>query len=392
MTRSKLLSTLIVGSCVLGTLTSCSAPLTKEGKRKAQALRQHQLELSEDLGLSRGYQAESVLENLNNPSSISFSAPGAISENGLLTVCDSGNGQVLLVHIDENYNRFKTQGSSANLRSKRKSSAQWVVGASGLQTEYWKTDPQSFKVGPLSALWVDRSTLAISDAGKPDGQEKILFMDFQNTSFASNSSKANKVRTSTAFAGEGNFCGISLAPDNTIYICGQGSDAQTYILQADITAEQPELKAFVSSDEKGIAIDSPMQTLVYGDSLLVLYSGKGGIEDGLIAQWSLQDGSLLAQWKLPGLMDPMGMDFIPGTDRLVVVDNNWSLTEVLAGKLAIVDLPSGSDEANVDIIASNLKGPTACGFGPDHKLYIAQLGEAFDQNKGNVIVVDGFVD
>ena len=96
-----------------------------------------------------------------------------------------------------------------------------------------------------------------------------------------------------------------------------------------------------------------------------------------------------AQWTLPGLADPMGMDRIPGTDRLAVVDNRWSLTAVGAGKLGSVTLTEGGGEAGVDILAEGLEGPVSCAFGPDGRLYVTTLGAAFDKDLGQVLAISG---
>ena len=35
-------------------------------------------------------------------------------------------------------------------------------------------------------------------------------------------------------------------------------------------------------------------------------------------------------------------------------------------------------------------GPVACAFGPDRRLYVAELGEMFDQGKGRIVAISGF--
>jgi hypothetical protein len=124
-------------------------------------------------------------------------------------------------------------------------------------------------------------------------------------------------------------------------------------------------------------------------SILALYSGAGGKDDGLIVQWNIKTGKVVKQWTLPGLTDPMGFARVPETRSLVVVDNNWALTEVKPGRLARVNLVRDADEAKVRVIADNLHGPVSCAFGPDGDLYIAQLGSEFDKDKGQIIAVSG---
>ena len=43
----------------------------------------------------------------------------------------------------------------------------------------------------------------------------------------------------------------------------------------------------------------------------------------------------------------------------------------------------------MQVLGRNLRGPVSCAFGPDGRLYVAQLGEAFDQGVGNVLALDG---
>lgn len=321
--------------------------------------------MGQDWGLKEGYRGEVVVDGLCNPSSVTFNS------DGQLTICDSGNGRVLLV---------------------RKGEA--TVFATGFPTEYWKVDAETgtkrFRLGPLSSVWVDSNTLAVTNAGEKDGEETVLFFDGRGP--VTRGKATNSVGpTSDAEAdkGEGNLCGLSISEDGkTLYLAGQGADAKTWVLSVDVAGRK--LSPLLSADDAGIEINSPMDTLVWDESnLLVLYSGAGGKEDGLIVQWDLETKKPVRQWTLPGLNDPMGFARIPGSDELVVVDNNWSLTAVQPGKLARVSLTAKSGPANVDVIADELLGPVACRFAPDGDLYIAQLGKEFDKNYGQVLKVSG---
>jgi hypothetical protein len=320
-----------------------------------------------DIGLKDGYTATIALDGLKNPSSVSFRA-----SDGALTVCDSGNGRVLLV-TDGKMQEFIT----------------------GFATEHWKTDKETketrFKLGPLSAVWVG-DQLAVTDAGQKDGQETINFYSAAGSADKA-IAKTNPVAKTTEDAidaGEGNLCGMSLSIDGkTLYVGGQGADGKSWVLSCDTTDKK--LAPLFSADDNGITTNSPMQTLaVMGGKVLVLYSGKGGADDGLIVEWNIESKKPERQWKLPGLFDPMGMALLTGSqDKLAVVDNNWALKEVKDGRLAIVELVDGAENAKIDIIATKLKGPVSCSFGPDKKLYVAQLGEKFDADKGSVLVIDG---
>ncbi|MEQ8768275.1 MAG: hypothetical protein RL885_30510 [Planctomycetota bacterium] len=318
-----------------------------------------------DVGLKDGYSSVIVFSGLNNPSDVSF------SPDGDLTICDSGNGRVVMMKDGETTDYI-----------------------TGFTTEYWKpaTDdsPNRFKLGPLSSVWIG-DTLVVTDGGKKDGEETLLF--FSGKGEASSGTATNSIPPTSedeADKGEGNLTGLSKTSDGkTIYVAGQGADAKTWILACDV--ESKKLEPVFSADDNGITVNSPMETLVLDNGkVLGLYSGAGGKEDGMIVQWNPETNTPDKMWTLPGLNDPMGMAAIPGTSEYAVVDNNWSLTEVQDGKLARVQLPEGGGEAKVDVLGTKLKGPVSCEFGPDGRLYIAQLGAEFDKNMGNIIAVDGF--
>ncbi|QDU65871.1 hypothetical protein [Engelhardtia mirabilis] len=324
----------------------------------------------QNLGLVAGLTAERILDGLNNPAGLAFAS------DGRLAICSAGTGR-------ENGNGIVQI---------------WQDGSVGdyitaFPTEYWKVGkdgaPDRFKVGPLGAAWLDDGRLAVSNAGLGDGAETILFFDGSGT--AADGSASNSVGPTSddaADKGEGNLTGFSVSPGGArIFVCGQGADAKTWVLTCDV--EELELATFASADDHGIAINSPMQTLPWDDdTILVLYSGAGGVEDGLIVQWNA-DGTPKAQWTLPRLADPMGMARIPGTSDLAVVDNNWNLERVQSGQLGRVSLAPGGGEARVKILAHALRGPVSCTFGPDGRLYVAQLGPEFDADKGNVVAISG---
>ncbi len=317
------------------------------------------------LGMSEGFSASLILEGLNNPSGVSF------SDSGALTVCDSGNGSVILFVDGEPTDHI-----------------------TGFPTEFWKVNAEAgtkaFGLGPLSAVWRG-DTLAVTNAGAKDGEETVQF--YSAAGVASGAEQTNAVGSTTeesADKGEGNLTGMCTDGDDTLYVCGQGFDGKSWLLRA--TRSTKELVAFASADDAGVSVNSPMQSMMWDDdTVLVLYSGAGGKEDGTIAAWNTESGALEGSYTLPGVKDPMGMDRIPGTDELAVVDNNWSLTEVLPGSLVRVSLPEGDGtECSVSTITSELRGPVSCAFGPDGRLYVAQLGTEFDSDKGQVIAVSGF--
>jgi hypothetical protein len=320
-----------------------------------------------DLGLAQGYRAEVVADGLMNPSFVSF-RPGS----GELTICDTGNGRVLLIGED---------GSRHAL-------------IQGMAVEYWKPMPDGqdlYRVGPLSAVWINDSTLAVTDGGMPDGQEAVIFFHISGYA-AEERGRTNTIGPTTDLAddkGEGNLTGMSLSADGRrLWVCGQGSDVRTWLLRADI--EQRTLETFIAAGDHDTGARAPMQALPWRGNVLVVYSGESAVNDGMIIEWDIERRVPLNIWKLPELVDPMGLAQIPGTaNEFVVADNNWDLRQVNQGKLARVRLlDEGRKE--LKIIADRLLGPVHCAFGPDGRLYVTSLGEEFDSDKGKVLAISGF--
>lgn len=306
---------------------------------------------------------QTVLRGLVNPSSVSFNADGE------LTVCDA-RGLVVVLKGDQAMNYV-----------------------SGFDTEHWKSNEEGKKwyaVGPLSAIWSD-STLIVTDAGKADGEETLLFFDAKGK--ASSGTKTNSVPPTSddpADKGEGNLTGMSLSQDgSTVYVCGQGFDGKSWVLAGDVASK--ELKPLLSADDNGIETNSPMQTVVGDDNTLyVLYSGAGGKADGLIVRWDLGTKKPSGQWTLPGVINPMGMAHVDG-DKFAVVENNWALNQTNQGRVLVVTLGEPG-EAAISETGVSLDGPVACGFGPDNRLYVTQLGEEFDKPVGSVVAISGLKD
>ncbi len=319
-----------------------------------------------DIGLKQGLKAEIVSDHLGNPTHVSFRP-----SDGALTICASADGNVIMV-----------DGKT------------WIV-RDGFDLEYWKkVSPTEhfYHIGPLFAVWLPDNTIAVGDGGKPDGKEVVAFYkgagkaaDALGVTNAIGPTSDPAVETDK---GEGNFVGPVLSKDgNTIYLCSHGNDAKTWLMSVDVKTRK--LTTLLSSDEGGVSTNAPMQCLLVRDHLMVVYNGAGGKDDGLVVEWDLATKKPVNQWKLPGLLDPMGMAAIAGkTDEYVITDNNWDLRSVKDGKLARVKLVPGK-EAVIEVIADKVKGPVHCAFGPDKRLYVACLGSMYDQDKGMVIAIEG---
>ena len=182
-----------------------------------------------DIGLILPYSTRLVVDGLNNPSCVTF------RPDGTLTVCDSGNGRVILVK-DGKVTDYITD----------------------FPTEHWKVDKESgtkrFKLGPLSAVWVNQDMLAVTNAGLADGKETILLFDGPGK--ASAGLATNSVGPTTddeKDKGEGNLTGLSLSKDGgTVFAAGQGADAGTWILGADIASKK--LSPMFSADKAGVEV------------------------------------------------------------------------------------------------------------------------------------------
>ncbi|TWT66014.1 YncE family protein [Allorhodopirellula solitaria] len=306
---------------------------------------------------------ETVLNGLQNPSSVSF------NDAGEMTVCDS-------------------RGSVLVLPKGTLSEKQQIDYVRGFDTEFWKSDESGKKwyaVGPLSAIWIGK-TLVVTDSGKTDGNETLLM--FEGPGEASSGVATNSVGPTSddeIDKGEGNLTGLSVSDDGKqVFVCGQGYDGKSWVLSADPATKK--LEPLLSADENGIETNSPMQTVVGPDNTLyVLYSGAGGKVDGLIVQWDLETKKPVKQWKLPELVNPMGMAHIEG-NKFAVVENNWALSSVNKGRVVTVDL---GDDGEVDVTDTGveLEGPVSCAFGPDGRLYVTQLGDTFDETAGSVVAI-----
>jgi hypothetical protein len=314
-------------------------------------------------------EVETVVSNLNNPAFVS------VASDGEVLVCDAGPGR---------------DGGNGRVLSVRDGRARELLG--GLPTEFWKRgadgEPDRFKLGPLGALRLAHGELLVANSGLADGVDHLLLLDAEARPGSGRASNAvAPTSDDPADKGEGNLTGLSLATDGTVHVAGQGADAKSWVLTFDPATG--ELSPRLSADAHGIEVNSPMMTLPWGDGLLVLYSGAGGAADGTLVLWDLESGAPRARWSLPGLLDPMGMARIPGTDALAVVDNNWALREVRAGRLARVELPTGGGEAQVELLLEDLLGPTSCTFDRDGRLLVTLLGESFDADRGSLIAVAG---
>lgn len=312
-----------------------------------------------DVGAAEPLKTTLIARNLSNPTHVSF-RPG----DGALTVCDSANGRVLLI-----------DGKTAVLQE-------------GMATEFWKKISPTenyYKIGPLFCLWLGEAEYAIGDGGGADGKELVKFFGKAagDTNALAPTQPDNKLDL-----GEGNFVGPVLSKDGkTIYAASHGNDAKSWIVSIDVKTRK--LEHFISSDEAGVEVNAPMQCLIVRDRLLVLYSGAGGKDDSRVVEYDLKSKKPVDQWALPGLADAMGIAPIPGKpDEYAVVDNNWDLKSVKKGKLARVKLAPGKD-AEIKVLADNLRGPVHCAFGPDGRLYVACLGTMFDETNGEVIAVSG---
>ena len=85
---------------------------------------------------------------------------------------------------------------------------------------------------------------SLTDGGLKDGKETVNFYDKAGKA-ADAAGKTNSIPPTSKHekdAGEGNLTGMSLAADgNTLYLCGQGTDAKTWLLAADVKGKKLDL-------------------------------------------------------------------------------------------------------------------------------------------------------
>lgn len=320
-----------------------------------------------DVGLqTQGYRATVVADGLMNPSYVAF-RPGSDA----LTICDTGNGCVVVIDKD---------GITPIITD--------------MKTEYWKDvdGKKMFKLGPLTGAWINENKFAVSNAGVGDGDEQIFTYKISNDGAPGNEiiQRTNSVPPTTdddIDNGEGNLSGMALLEDDkTFFVAGQGYDGKSWVLRGDIEAGT--LEPWLSADDAGIEINSPMQCVAWRGNLLVIYSGAGGEEDGLAVEWDTESKKVLNQWSL-GIIDPMGIAPVPNSgNEFIVTDNVWALEKVNPGKLYRVRLLN-SGKVEKDLVADNVPGPVHCAFGPDGRLYVACLGWKYDNDQGQVIAIDG---
>src|SRR5690606_36748171 len=139
-----------------------------------------------------------------------------------------------------------------------------------------------------------------------------------------------------------------------------------------------------------IKTNSPMQALSWRGHVLVVYSGAGGKDDGVIVEWDAATRTVVNQWALPGLVDPMCIAQVPGQpNQFAITANNWKLEGVNHGKVALVTL-GAEGVVETQVLADRIMGPVHCAFGPDGRLYVTSLGTQLDSDKGQVIAISGF--
>ena len=53
-------------------------------------------------------------------------------------------------------------------------------------------------------------------------------------------------------------------------------------------------------------------------------------------------------------------------------------------------LPAAGGTATVTVIGTKMHGAVSCAFGPDKRLYVAELGLQFDKGQGRIVAISGF--
>ncbi|MDH5643888.1 MAG: hypothetical protein OEY63_06775 [Gemmatimonadota bacterium] len=344
----------------------------------------------------KGLTAKVVVEGLKNPHGLAFHP-----KTDALTVCDSGNGRVLIVD-DGKLVEFAT--------------------GFGTETSGGKGDmaagENEYLIGPLSICWENFGRvprLAVLDSGAPAGGEAVVFFEGPGPRYGTGDPTMPwRDPSGSGLDMDGNFTGLCLSVAHVYYFLSTTNDAQTRLMCLDTRDQQ--IRPWISSDEAGIKTNTPVQLRLVNHELRGLYMGEEGKSDGLMVFWMETNPDPEESWKLKGLVDPVGFDQFPELDRELApgrgdiepadgeVPGDAAAPEmerfvrrfvvVARGKsrgkgiLARVTLNKGT-EANIEPLAEGLPDPTHCAFGPDGKLYISCMGSERDKDKGIVIAVEG---
>ncbi|MCA8969962.1 MAG: hypothetical protein KDC95_09275 [Planctomycetes bacterium] len=319
--------------------------------------------------IPKGVHSTVVASGLCNPLDICFSPAGD------LTICESGAGRVLVQKDD----------GTGTLRL-----VEWIQG---FQIEDWPlvsgSGAKTMKLSCTSASWGGRRLLIVADGGLAPGEDKLRF--FWNAGTAESGIESNGIPTTTGQPddhGESHVTSMALTPDGMrLFAVGVGTNDKTWIRSADIASRS--LDPYIASDDHGITADNPVRIAMWDEQdVVVLYAGRPGHDDACLVRWNTGTQNPVAQWKLKGLVDPTGMARIGKSNRLWIVTSPTSGdTGATKGRLARVTLPEG--DAVVDVVIETLVRPTACAIGPDGALYVSQIGDAYDSDRGSVVKLTG---
>ena len=342
-------------------------------------------------GVSEELPHSVVLEGLHNPTGVAVQ-PGT----GTIFVVESGAGQIVRLVSAEADADSEADGTEAEKSFRAKPV---IVG---FPEDTYGKGP-TYKIGPLSIAFLDKSTLLVGGGGNPDGKEVVYVVTLP----ASGSEPVN-IEDAAAFepvaevaadgdkpaiAGEGNFFNVVLI-DGQVFATANGDDEKGWIVRGKLREKSPEgaLQRFIAT--KPIAkVNAPVAiTKTPKDHLLVGQMGPiAGEQDSVISFYDSKTGKSLMNLGTD-LHDIVALQYGPVKEpykksHLYALDFSWA--DPAEGKLVRLDAKldeSGKQQVSTIKLAS-LVYPTSMAFGVGGELYVTLLSNdgSDDQPDGKLI-------
>ena len=341
-------------------------------------------------GVSEELPHSVVLEGLHNPTGVAVQ-PGT----GTIFVVESGAGQIVRLVSAE-----ADADSEAGAEPEKSIRAEPVIV--GFPEDMYGKGP-TYKIGPLSIAFLDKSTLLVGGGGNPDGKEIVYVVTLP----ASGSEPVN-IKDAAAFepvtevaadgdkpgiVGEGNFFNVVLI-DAQVFATANGDDEKGWIVRGKLKEKSPEgaLERFIAT--KPIAkVNAPVAiTKTPQNHLLVGQMGPiAGEQDSVISFYDAKTGKSLMNLNTD-LFDIVSLHYGPVKEpykksHLYALDFSWS--DPAEGKLVRLDAKldeSGKQQVSTIKLAS-LVYPTSMAFGVGGELYVTLLSKdgSDDQPDGKLI-------
>jgi hypothetical protein len=302
-----------------------------------------------------------VLSGLDNPFGVAIQ-PGT----GDVFVSDSGAGRVIRV----------VSGQSRDV-------------ITGFATADCGPEPK-YRLGPLGLTFINRQTLVVGEAGRPDGEDILhvfeLPLEDAAPVAADSGTAIGPVPTQNATPGSGNFFSVVFSK-GALFATSAGESDPGSLTRASVNSPSSFGPLVRFSQVKSATPFRPIGlTVSPRDELVVGHIGEFGNErDSTLIFFSESDGKPLLNLKT-GLLDIVAVAYGPkkqGATRshLYALDFAWQAPD--EGGLFRLDakrLADGTQEAQ-PVKLSSLDRPTAMAFADDGTLYVTVVGTASDSTQ-----------